>query len=85
MRHNIKITFAALFLICFLANCGGNARQLSEEELETAATERFNSLKDTIRKQSVKDCDKNFDIYVNRKVDSIVIQYLKDAEIRQNE
>ena len=80
MFRRIIITYVLMFFICVLSSCDEEPQKLSKLEIAWEANKRLRSMKDSIRKKVILDCNVNFSEYVNSKVDSLIIEYLKNTD-----
>ncbi len=84
LRYLYIITFTFCISLCCLTSCGGTSEEISEEEIERIANERFNALTDTLTQQYDKECDSLFSQYVQSGVDSLIFEFLKSEDSTSN-
>ena len=79
-RQVVFITFVLVFFIFMFSNCSENSTELSEQELEWYSSKKIRTLRDSIRKEATADCTTNYNQYLEQKVDSLIVEYLKNAD-----
>ena len=80
LRQVAFITIVLVFFISIFSNCGENSTELSEKEVEWYANKQFRTMRDTVRKEATANCDTNYAKYLQQKVDSLIVEHLKNND-----
>lgn len=65
-------------------SCGSSSEQMSDEEIEQLAQEKFQTLTDTLQKQYYLECDSMYSRYRQAMVDSLIFDFLKSEDSTAN-
>ena len=79
-KQALSITVLMLILIFAFANCGGNANQLTEDQIEWEANLRFRGMQDSLKKLILQECKDQQQKLIDTKIDSIIIEHLKTTD-----
>lgn len=79
-KQLLSITVLILILISTLMSCGGNANQLTEDQIEWEANLRFRNMQDSLKKLVLKDCQNQQQNLIDAKIDSLIIEHLKTTD-----
>lgn len=79
-ERSLPITLLMLILIFVFGNCGGNAEQLTEDEIEFTASLQFRDIQDSLKKLVLQECKDEQQKFINSKVDSLIIEHLKTRD-----
>jgi hypothetical protein len=79
-ERSLPITLLMLILIFVFGNCGGNAEQLTEDEIEFTASLKFRDIQDSLKKLVLQECKDEQQKFINSKVDSLIIEHLKTRD-----
>ena len=79
-KRSLAITLLMLILIFVFVNCGGNSKQLTEEQIEWEASFQFRDIQDSLRKVVIQECKDQQQELINSKIDSLIIENLKTRD-----